>query len=104
MKPTFQTQGDTLIAILRKPDIDLALIKNQMTETVHHLIFDLSKLQEISDVVLQNFTTFGNQLTGKNSFVMVLDGSFKEQFPIVPTIEEAFDYIEMENIERALNF
>jgi hypothetical protein len=36
--------------------------------------------------------------------VIVLAGSFMEQFPIVPSLEEAFDYIEMEEIERKLNF
>ncbi len=103
MKPTFEIQEENLIVSLFNSEIDASFIEGQMKD-VKHLIFDLSQIDVINDEVLQNFTTFGNQLTKINSFVIVLDGSFKAQFPIVPTLEEAFDYIEMENIERSLNF
>jgi hypothetical protein len=34
---------------------------------------------------------------------MIYRGAFKENFPIVPSLLEAFDLIEMEEIERILN-
>ena len=40
----------------------------------------------------------------KGSFVIVCSTSFSEELNIVPTMQEAFDYIEMEEIERQLNF
>jgi hypothetical protein len=33
---------------------------------------------------------------------MIFKGSYNNDYAVVPTIEEAFDFIEMENIERML--
>ena len=39
----------------------------------------------------------------KGSFVIVCDFSFDDSLTIVPTLQEAYDYIEMEEIQRDLN-
>ena len=39
----------------------------------------------------------------KGSFVIVSDYIFDETLNIVPTLQEAFDVIELEEIERELN-
>ena len=39
----------------------------------------------------------------KGSFVIVCEFSFDNELTIVPTLQEAYDYIEMEEIERQLN-
>jgi hypothetical protein len=33
---------------------------------------------------------------------MIYKGSYKDDFSVVPSLEEALDFIEMENIERML--
>ena len=38
----------------------------------------------------------------KGSFVIVCEFSFNDDLIIVPTLQEAYDYIEMEEIERQL--
>jgi hypothetical protein len=49
--------------------------------------------------------TFGQSIDSKKgSFVIVSTHQFDENLNIVPTMQEAFDYIEMEEIERQLNF
>ena len=43
-------------------------------------------------------------MTNKGSFVIVCDRVFSEKLNIVPTLKEALDFIEMEEIERQLNY
>jgi hypothetical protein len=38
----------------------------------------------------------------KGSFVIVCEFSFDEKLTIVPTLQEAYDYIEMDEMERQL--
>ena len=46
---------------------------------------------------------FAQSIDKKNaSFVVVYNITFDDELVIVPTIQEAFDYIEMEDIERKL--
>jgi hypothetical protein len=68
------------------------------------LILDLSKLPEVSAEYLENFTTFGKNTAVDGSFYIVHEQEYNEQFPVVPTLLEAFDIIEMEDIERQLGF
>ena len=48
---------------------------------------------------------FGQSIYAKKgSFVVVSKVSFEENLNIVPTMQEAFDFVEMEEIERQLDF
>ena len=50
------------------------------------------------------FITFGNSISAVNrSFVVVCEFSFDDTLTIVPTLQEAYDFIDMEEIERQLN-
>ena len=62
-----------------------------------------SEFSEFSQEKLKNFTNFGKELVAKNSFVIICQMEFSEDFPIVPTLQEAFDMIELEEIERQLD-
>ena len=54
--------------------------------------------------VTNKFITFGNSISAVNrSFVVVCEFSFDDTLTIVPTLQEAYDYIEMEEIERQVD-
>ena len=58
---------------------------------------------EVAESVTNKFITFGKSISTINgSFVVVCEFSFNETLTIVPTLQEAYDYIEMEEIERQL--
>ncbi len=61
---------------------------------------DLATVNKIKD----KFITFDKSISyKKGSFVIVCEFSFDNELTIVPTLQEAYDYIEMEEIERQLN-
>ena len=61
---------------------------------------DLATINKIKD----KFITFDRNVSNKKgSFVIVCQFSFNDKLTIVPTLQEAYDYIEMEEIERQLN-
>lgn len=74
-----------------------------------NLVIDLLKYQNLD---LQNLLLFMNlsnyQRSTKHSFVLVNDAIDIDEIPdelsVVPTLEEAGDIIEMEEIERDLGF
>jgi hypothetical protein len=68
-----------------------------------HLILDLHDIMEHNSTDLLKFTTFGKNIVKNNSFVMVSNLPPQEEYMVVPSIQEAFDIIEMEDIERQLN-
>jgi hypothetical protein len=58
----------------------------------------------VANRITNKFSTFGDSISSSNgSFVIVCDFSFDDRLTIVPTLQEAYDYIEMEEIERQLN-
>ncbi|SHE75700.1 hypothetical protein SAMN05444278_10555 [Psychroflexus salarius] len=79
-------------------------------ETKLHLIVNLINFEsdlQINDLL--NFLKLSNHYkSNKKSFVLVAPQIDVHQIPeelaIVPTLNEAFDIIEMENIERDLGF
>ena len=73
-----------------------------MNDECRHLILDLLEFSAISEEKLKNFTNFGKTVVQNNSFVIVCQTEFTEDVPIVPTLQEAFDVIELEEIERQL--
>ena len=60
-------------------------------------------IQMLQICIRNKFVTFGENISSINgSFVIVCEFSFDDALNIVPTMQEAYDYIEMEEIERQL--
>jgi len=95
--------GNTLIfKVSEKGDIG----ELNITGDVTNFVADMSNVTaEVIDVIKNNLITFGQSIDPKEgSFVVVSTHQFDENLNIVPTMQEAFDYIEMEEIERQLDF
>ena len=75
-----------------------------ITSEIKHFIADLRGLSmEVLEGITNKLITFGNSISGsEGSFVIVSEVLFDETLTIVPTLQEAYDYIEMEEIERQL--
>ena len=71
---------------------------------IKHFIADLRGVEiEVAESIRNKFITFGKSIFKINgSFVIVCEFSFDDTLTIVPTLQEAYDYIEMEEIERQL--
>ena len=70
-----------------------------------NFVADLTNLsKDVIQKVKNKFVTFDKSISKmKGSFVIVSDYIFDETLNIVPTLQEAFDLIEIEEIERELN-
>ena len=77
-----------------------------ITGDVTNFVADMSDVTaEVIEFIKNNLITFGQSIDQKkSSFVIVSTHQFDENLNIVPTMQEAFDYIEMEEIERQLDF
>jgi len=77
-----------------------------ITGDVTNFIADMSDVTlEVVEFIKNNLITFGQSIDPKKgSFIIVSTHQFDENLNIVPTMQEAFDYIEMEEIERQLDF
>ena len=77
-----------------------------ITGDVTNFVADMSDVTaEVIKIIKNNLITFGQSIDSKKgSFVIVSTHQFDEDLNIVPTMQEAFDYIEMEEIERQLDF
>ena len=77
-----------------------------ITGDVTNFIADMSDVtSEVVELIKNNLITFGQSIDSKkSSFIIVSTHQFDENLNIVPTMQEAFDYIEMEEIERQLDF
>ena len=73
-------------------------------DSLSNYIFDISTLDKKSqDLIKEKLITFGKLLIKNNcSFVIVSNYLNMIDFNIVPTVEEAYDIIELEEIERDL--
>ncbi len=96
-------EHDCLIVKLSENSDDLSFIVSLFNGNAKHLILDLHDISELNSSHLSKFTTFGKNIVKDNSFVMISNQPPQEEFMIVPSIQEAFDIIEMEDIERQLN-
>lgn len=103
MQYQIEKQQESLVVILKDLAVDLSFISNELDNAHKHLILDLSAFTEVSEDKLKNFTNFGKNVVGKNSFVIICQMEFSEEYPIVPSLQEAFDVIELEEIERQLD-
>ena len=75
-----------------------------ITTEIKNFIADLSGVSSVvADSIKEKFITFDASISKmKGSFVIVCDFSFDDNLTIVPTLQEAYDYIEMEEMERQL--
>ena len=81
------------------------LIDSKKSTNVKNFIADLKDVDLATiDKIKDKFITFDRNVSNKKgSFVIVCQFSFNDKLTIVPTLQEAYDYIEMEEIERQLN-
>ncbi len=75
----------------------------------YHLVVRLSSLDKITiEDVVEFLRLSNNHRSAEKSFVVVSDKADLDEMPdeilVVPTLQEAFDIIEMEDIERDLGF
>lgn len=75
----------------------------------YHLIVNLTSIDKVSLEDIVEFLRLSNNHRGdKKSFVIVTEKADLELVPdeivVVPTLHEAYDIIEMEDIERDLGF
>lgn len=96
-------ERDCLIVKLSENTDDLSFIETLYNGNTKHLILDLHDIIELNSNDLLKFTTFGKNIVKNNSFVIVSNLPPQEEYMVVPSIQEAFDIIEMEDIERQLN-
>jgi len=94
-------QETTLVFKLGE-DNNLADLK--ITSEIKHFIADLRGVTpELAENIKNKFIIFANSISKMNgSFVIVCEFSFEEELTIVPTLQEAYDYIEMDEMERQL--
>ena len=79
--------------------------KLNISKEVKNFIADLTDVQsDVYELLIDKFVTFGKiTYANKGSFVIVSNVSFSDELNIVPTIQEAYDFIDMEEIERQLD-
>ena len=79
--------------------------KLNISKEVKNFIADLTDVQsDVYELLIDKFITFGKiTYANKGSFVIVSNISFSDELNIVPTIQEAYDFIDMEDIERQLD-
>ena len=76
----------------------------KITAEIKHFIADLRGVTpKVAENIKDKFIIFANSISKMNgSFVIVCDFSFDDELTIVPTLQEAYDYIEMDEMERQL--
>lgn len=97
---------DKILVFKLTEDNSFKNIPNQ--KDILHFIADLRGVdKKVLSKIKEKLVNFGNEVYNqKGSFVVVSDILFDETetLNITPTIQEAYDFIEMEDIERQLNF
>jgi len=78
----------------------------ELSKGVRNFIADLNGVNiEVLEIIKNNLIKFAKAVSKDNgSFVVVSNISFDDSLSIVPTLQEAQDFIEMEEIERQLEF
>ena len=94
-------QETTLIFTLGE---DNSLSDLKITSEIKHFIADLRGVTpNLAEKIKNKFIIFANSISKMNgSFVVVCEFSFEDELTIVPTLQEAYDYIEMDEMERQL--
>ena len=75
-----------------------------ITTEIKNFIADLSGVSSVvAESIKDKFITFAGSVSKmKGSFVIVCEFSFDDDLTIVPTLQEAYDYIEMDEMARQL--
>ena len=94
---------------IKLEELILELNANQKNYKDSNIILDIANYHNLKPKDLNDFLSFAKvQNAKKKSFVIVIsDFDFtktSDKINIVPTIQEAFDVIEIEEIERDLGF
>lgn len=76
-----------------------------ITSEIKNFIADLRGVNlDVAERIKDKFITFASSVSKMNgSFVIICEFSFDEELTIVPTLQEAYDYIEMDEMERQLD-
>ena len=87
-----------------KLGVDNNLSDLKITTEIKHFIADLRGVSvEVAENIKNKFITFADSVSAMNgSFVIVCEFSFEDDLTIVPTLQEAYDYIEMDEMARQL--
>ena len=95
-------QSKILVFKLSKGNLRISKTDKQ---NISSFIADLRDLNhDLLTQVKEKLLNFDNSIDVNNgSFVVVSNISFDDNLNIVPTMQEAYDFIEMEDIERQLN-
>ena len=93
----------SIVELVKRIDSDYQRFKND------NIIVNLTRLEKIPLLEIVEFLQLSNKhRRAKNSFVIVTDKTNLDEMPdeivVVPTLKEAYDIIEMEEIERDLGF
>lgn len=93
----------TIVELVANLDQKYDQIKNE------NIIVNLFSVKDIQENAINDFLLVSNRhKSAKKSFVIVTDkvsiDAAPEELSIVPTLQEAHDIIEMEEIERDLDF
>ena len=93
----------SIIELVKKLEVLYARFKND------NVIISLTSLKPISLTDIVEFLKLSNtHRKAKNSFIIVTDkvdfNEMPDELVVVPTMQEAFDIIEMEEMERDLGF
>ncbi|MCL8009230.1 ribonuclease Z [Gelidibacter japonicus] len=96
-------EKSTIVELVKKLEATYPKFKND------NVIINLSVLNPISLQDIVEFLEVSNRhRRAKHSFVIVTDQANLDEMPdeivVVPTLKEAYDVIEMEEIERDLGF
>ena len=95
--------GDTLVFTLSGNN---SFENITITDEILNFIADLSDVEiNTLNSIKNNLIKFGISVSkNKGTFVVVSKYSFDDTLNIAPTLQEAQDFIEMEEIERQLDF
>jgi len=76
----------------------------EINSEIRNFIADLRGVTlEVAEEIKNKFITFATSVSDMNgSFVIVCEFSFDDSLIIVPTLQEAYDYIEMDEMQRQL--
>lgn len=100
---TITQEDQSVVNFVKKIEASYSKLKND------HLIVILSSLKPISLQEIVEFLRISNtHRRSKKSFVVVSNMVVQDEMPdeivVVPTMQEAYDIIEMEEMERDLGF
>jgi len=76
----------------------------KINSEIKHFIADFRGITpRLAENIKNKFIIFANTISKMNgSFVIVCEFSFDEELTIVPSMQEAYDYIELDEMERQL--